>query len=309
MRKSPLLRGGPNHVFIDLMRPGLPCPLAAGGRISPPPGSPGPGPGPLTAPPPQPPPATASLWTWRPPPLPAHTAPAAYGGVAGVVDSGAAPLAFRVRSLGWSLGNGFGVITEVYHVAEANHVTEVSGLKFRVCTVTELLWIVHHAEEPRLDLIWIPAICPVRREQQAWKVGIQPGGPWPRRLEAEIRIVGHEVVLVAIVELDFPGPILVLRFHYAGEPCAGISWFLGIFEEAFYPSPFSDLRSAGSQAPALIQTTCASQRKALRAFIYQFRSPDLEIWRLRSVGATTLWCGSYSNRHQQGSCREAKLSE
>jgi hypothetical protein len=30
---------------------------------------------------------------------------------------------------------------------------------------------------------------------------------------------------------------------------------------------------------------------------------------LRSVGATTLWCGSYSNRHQQGSCREAKLSE
>ena len=46
MRKSPLLRGGPNHVFIDLMRPGLPCPLAAGGRISPPPGAPAPAQGP-----------------------------------------------------------------------------------------------------------------------------------------------------------------------------------------------------------------------------------------------------------------------
>ena len=118
----------------------------------------------------------------------------------------------------------------------------------------------------------IPAICPVRREQQAWKVGIQPGGPWPRRLEAEIRIVGHEVVLVAIVELDFPGPILVLRSHYAGEPCAGISWFLGIFEEAFYPSPFSDFWSACGQDLALVQTTLASKHKAQRAFNYQFGS-------------------------------------
>jgi hypothetical protein len=86
------------------------------------------------------------------------------------------------------------------------------------------------------------------REQQVWQVGIQPGGPWPRRLKAEIRIIGFDVVLVYIVEYDFPGPILVLQCHYTGVPCTGIRWIVSIFEEAFYPSPFSDLRSAGSQA-------------------------------------------------------------
>ena len=187
------------------------------------------------------------------------------------------------RSLGWSLGGGGCVIAEVYRVAEASHVTEVSGLKFRA--FIKLLGILHHAETLRLDLPWIPAICPVRREQQVEKVGIQPDGPWPRSLEAEIRIIGFEVVFVVIVELDFPGPILVLRFHRAGVPLTVIGGILGIFEEAFHPGPFSELRSACGQALALVQTITS---KALRAFTYQFGTPELKIWRLRSVCAATL---------------------
>ena len=44
--------------------------------------------------------------------------------------AGAAPLVLRARNLGWSLGGGGCVIAEVYHVAEASHIAEVSGLKF-----------------------------------------------------------------------------------------------------------------------------------------------------------------------------------
>ena len=178
----------------------------------------------------------------------------------------AAPLAFTGRLLDWSLGNGDVIIAEVHHVAEAYNVTEISGLIFCAVQRGMLLRILQHIEKPHLELIWIPACCPVRREQQVWKVGVQPGGPWPRRLEAEIRIIGLEVVLVAIVELDFPGPILVLRFHYSGEPCAVITWFLGIFEEAFYPSPFSDLRSESNLIPVTARAI-----------------PLRNVWRRRSI--------------------------
>jgi hypothetical protein len=187
------------------------------------------------------------------------------------------------RSLGWSLGGGGCVIAEVYHVAEASHVTEVSGLKFRA--FIKLLGILHHVETLRLDLPWIPAICPVRREQQVEKVGIQPDGPWPRSLEAEIRIIGCKVFYVAVVELDFLCPSLVLTLHRAWVPFAVIRGNLRIFEEAFHPGPFSKLRSACGQALALVQTITS---KALRAFTYQFGTPDLKIWRLRSVCAATL---------------------
>ena len=174
----------------------------------------------------------------------------------------------RARSLGWSLGGGGCVVAEVYHVAEASHVAEVSGLKFRA--VIKHLGILHHAETLRLDLPWIPAICPERREQQVGNVGIQPDGPWPRSLKAEIRIIGCKVAFVAILEHDFPGPILVSTLHRAGVPFAVIRGNLRIFEEAFHLGPYIDLRSACGQAPALVQTMTS---KAVRAFTYQFGTP------------------------------------
>ena len=117
----------------------------------------------------------------------------------------AAPLAFTGRLLDWSLGNGDVIIAEVHHVAEAYNVTEISGLIFCAVQRGMLLRILQHIEKPHLELIWIPACCPVRREQQAWHVGFEPDAPWPRRLEAEIRVIGFDGVFFAIVELDLPG--------------------------------------------------------------------------------------------------------
>ena len=184
--------------------------------------------------------------------------------LAGDVADSAAPLVL----LGWSLGNGDGIIAEIHHVGEDCNVTEVSGLKLGAVRHDgfEILRILQHIKIPYLDFIWLLPCRPVCGDQQVWQIDVQPGGPWPV-LEAEIRIIGLEVALVAIVELDFPGPILVLRFHCAGVPCPDLRGVLSIFEEAFHPSPYSNLRCDSNLIPSA--TTGAI--------------PLRKVWRWRSV--------------------------